>query len=326
MLLSLFGDPQSYHLNLRDQVALSDPAVEIYRQDEMLRITLRETGYVVVIPATTRASERCRTILRFVRRCYSELFAWCEIEQVRVNHRHRPYESILVDALIYKPYRGVSLEEVVTTPLEPSERERLYVAVTLLDEELSRCNATLDLTPENITLAPNGRLYPYHLTNLMEMEGEGQSISHTLREWIATGCGERDPRCEVEIEPYDRFCEYIVGKYAAAGYPHEGRVLVRSDEDRYGFVDESGEVVVETKYLSADDFCEGRAVVESFDGWGAIDLWGVEIIPTIYESLGYNDETGIFFAKQNNQWCYISYTGKQLTPFTDDYPDEDISM
>lgn len=44
--------------------------------------------------------------------------------------------------------------------------------------------------------------------------------------------------------------------------PHEGLIRFMA-HDRYGYADEQGRTAIEPVYVWADDFAEGRAVVET---------------------------------------------------------------
>ena len=61
----------------------------------------------------------------------------------------------------------------------------------------------------------------------------------------------------------------------------------------YGFVDACGRTVIEPEYFWADDFREGRAAVQRFDGlMGLIDKTGREIIPAQYDIVEYDVQSG----------------------------------
>ena len=65
----------------------------------------------------------------------------------------------------------------------------------------------------------------------------------------------------------------------------EGLVAV-SKNDKYGFIDTKGKVVIEPKYEWASSFSDGLAIVSVEGLYGAIDKQGKTVIPFEYESLG----------------------------------------
>lgn len=269
-----------------------------------------------MIPTTATSLEQCREVVRRLRRCCSEMFPLCEIKRVGIDG----CDSV-VDALYYPIVGGTPLVDRVAESLDDQEVVALYAAVELMDGELRRCRLVLDIAPQHLIVGADGRLYPTSLETAIE----GVSDCAPLRAWLTDRCGEMPAEYSpVELERYDLLREYRVGEYMVAGYPHEGRIKVCHDDGLYGFVDETGEVIVAPQYLSADDFRESRAVVETRNGYGVINLWGEEVIPTQYQDLSYNEDTGISCAKRNDMWQYISYSGEPLTEPSSDYPEEDF--
>ena len=65
----------------------------------------------------------------------------------------------------------------------------------------------------------------------------------------------------------------------------EGLAAV-SKNDKYGFIDTKGKVVIEPKYEWASSFSDGLAIVSTEGLYGAIDKQGKTVIPLEYESLG----------------------------------------
>lgn len=65
-----------------------------------------------------------------------------------------------------------------------------------------------------------------------------------------------------------------------AGDFHEGRAGVKGG-DKFGFIDETGKVVIPPRFLYASNFSEGLAAVEVSSGWGYIDRSGKLVWQTI---------------------------------------------
>ena len=84
----------------------------------------------------------------------------------------------------------------------------------------------------------------------------------------------------------------------------------------YGFVDACGRTVIEPEYFWADDFREGRAAVQRFDGlMGLIDKTGREIIPAQYDIVEYDVQSGRSWVARGSRWARFDYSGAQLDPW-----------
>jgi len=81
-------------------------------------------------------------------------------------------------------------------------------------------------------------------------------------------------------------------------------------------IDTSGNLILPFKYVRANSFKEGLATVAcGFWKWGVVNTNGEEIIPCIYDGIGYYFLEGINRVKQNGKWALISKTGNVFTPF-----------
>ena len=78
-------------------------------------------------------------------------------------------------------------------------------------------------------------------------------------------------------------------KYDWCGYYAEGLIAVRTDGNyRWGFIDTTGKEVVPCKYKSVEQFHNGVAPVQNFEGkWGLVDTSGNEIVPCQYLNAWY---------------------------------------
>lgn len=96
---------------------------------------------------------------------------------------------------------------------------------------------------------------------------------------------------------------------------HEGlRRICRGE--RYGFTDESGNIAIPIRYLWADDFREGRAVVETENGLGLINKSGREVIAAIYDDVCYDPIGGESEVRLDGLSAVFSYDGRQLDGFS----------
>ena len=83
------------------------------------------------------------------------------------------------------------------------------------------------------------------------------------------------------------------------------RVLLN---DKWGFVDKTGTLVIPCKYDSADSFSGGVAMVLLNDKWGFVDKTGTEVIPCKYDEVrGLRD--GLARVKLNGKWGTVNKSG-----------------
>ncbi|MBR0129142.1 MAG: WG repeat-containing protein [Neisseriaceae bacterium] len=90
----------------------------------------------------------------------------------------------------------------------------------------------------------------------------------------------------------------------------EGLVAVSKDM-KWGFVDETGKVVVDLQYDFVADFKEGLAHAKKGRKKGYIDKTGAVLIPFEYDYVG-NFENGEAKVNKGDDWFYIDKTGKKV--------------
>lgn len=88
----------------------------------------------------------------------------------------------------------------------------------------------------------------------------------------------------------------------------------RFDTTDYGFgaQAEGLHVAIPFVYLWADDFREGRAVVETEQGVGVIDKRGCEILPAVFDDVRYDVSAGCFEARLDEQRLLFGYAGEPI--------------
>lgn len=104
----------------------------------------------------------------------------------------------------------------------------------------------------------------------------------------------------------------VTPKYDLAYSIEEGRGAVRL-AGKYGYVDQDGQEVIPPKYDNTWKFIGGFAVVKLGDKYGFIDKNGVEIVPPIYQN-GYNYHGACCYkreahVKENGKWKIIKIGG-----------------
>ena len=94
-----------------------------------------------------------------------------------------------------------------------------------------------------------------------------------------------------------------------------GRLYRIRVNDKYGFIDRQGTVVVPPTLADAEEFSEGLALVTKRDRVGFIDSHGSMVIePVFYRAESFADGLALVLApggeKNNGVWAYIDRTGK----------------
>lgn len=98
--------------------------------------------------------------------------------------------------------------------------------------------------------------------------------------------------------------------------------LVR-DNDKFGFIDTSGNVVVPLEFEKAGDFSNGYAAAFKEDKWGFIDTSGNWVIQPSYDRVK-AFSAGYALVLKEDRWRYIDASEKELTtPVLEKYYDFD---
>ena len=96
----------------------------------------------------------------------------------------------------------------------------------------------------------------------------------------------------------------IRSKYDSVGSFSEGLAEVELN-DKWGFIDTMGNVVIPLKYDNAGFFSEGLAGVELDGKYGFVDTTGKEVVPLKYDSVN-KFEDGLAKVELNGKWWFIS--------------------
>ncbi len=118
----------------------------------------------------------------------------------------------------------------------------------------------------------------------------------------------------------DNLTGYI---YSNAGEFENGLSAVSIRDGRndiYGYVNDSGDVIIPFKYSSAQKFKYGRAIVSNGSAYGIIDIEDRTVIP--FEYSGFNpsyDYNVIAAANKSSKWGLIDFGNNILSDFIYDY-------
>jgi hypothetical protein len=97
----------------------------------------------------------------------------------------------------------------------------------------------------------------------------------------------------------------------------EGLIIVKYN-DKWGFINSEGKIIVEARYDEAFPFRNGRAAVRVGDKWGYIDKNGKMIIAPEYEEAFYFFEDRAW-VKKNGKYGFIDNYGNIVLPISYDF-------
>lgn len=90
--------------------------------------------------------------------------------------------------------------------------------------------------------------------------------------------------------------------------------FVNKDDNKEGYIDTKGNIVIEPKFEKVTDFDDGVAAVKIDGKWGVIDVNGKYIVEPKYDDAYYFNE-GLLSCKLGDKWGVIDKNGKVIIPF-----------
>jgi outer membrane protein OmpA-like peptidoglycan-associated protein len=97
----------------------------------------------------------------------------------------------------------------------------------------------------------------------------------------------------------------------------EGMAAVKN-ENKWGFVNKYGEIIIDLKYQDAKIFSEGLAAVKLSGKWGFIDAIGKVVIPFRYKEVK-DFKEGIAAVNLDGFWGGVNQKGEEVIPFDYDF-------
>lgn len=93
-------------------------------------------------------------------------------------------------------------------------------------------------------------------------------------------------------------------------HPFSDNLALIKQADKYGYIDKSGKIAIKPQYTDAWGFWEGRAKIEQNGKYGFIDTTGKIVIKPTYTMIGDWFEDGLVLFKQGNQYGFLDKSGK----------------
>jgi hypothetical protein len=103
--------------------------------------------------------------------------------------------------------------------------------------------------------------------------------------------------------------EFVINADSLGAYFKSGLTHLRKN-NKIGFVNETGKIIIEPIYDEATEFNQGFSIVKINEKYGIIDTRGKVIIPISHESI-YDTKVEGVFSTYNGKKYYIDVTGKE---------------
>lgn len=118
----------------------------------------------------------------------------------------------------------------------------------------------------------------------------------------------------------DTGTQIVSAKYDGVGEFTNGFAPVFKD-GKWGFINEQGKEITPISYTGVANFRDGFAPVLNGSKWGMINSTGQVVVPFEYEQLYYFDSRGKANAMKNGKWGKVDKQGKVVVPFMYDKSD-----
>jgi len=105
----------------------------------------------------------------------------------------------------------------------------------------------------------------------------------------------------------------IPAKYQSASSFVKDLAAVKLN-DKWGFINSTGKEVISIKYQEENSFIDGLARVKLNDKWGVIDQSGKEVIPIKYQEVNTIFVDGLLRVKANDKWGMVDKSGNEIIP------------
>ena len=261
------------------------------------RATIDGRNAIIYAPISPEATTLMHSAIPLLRNTASRLYSELTLHASELRRAGGTTCSVFVEWVAW----GQPLSEAIYT----WSQSTLLAELEALNEMLNKNNISLNnLKAENIIVDNLGRWHLTHQYYTTSSPSHDANAIESLRQLIEQNAlTDLDTHCLGEA----------MSEYSVSEPMHEHRRQIE-ENGLVGFADESGNKVIECKYLSATRFVEHRAVVTlSNHRMGVVDIDGNEIIATEYNTIKYDVESGESWVFLGDKAARFDYLGKQLT-------------
>ena len=206
------------------------------------------------------------------------------------------------DVILQEFPQGMTLKEAVFHYRGEALKEAVRKMKARIDAVGFRHN---NLTPSNVLICKSGVARPLRYWYASWELFSDNDISPLLDFIDQNSLHDADDRLH-DLVVRDSEAEYVAkpDKYNEVTRLCKGH--------RYGFVDCDGRQITPFIYTWASEFQEGRAIVVKNGKMGAIDIRGRKVLHTIFKTLEFDVETGIFTATRDKYLYLFDYDGDKI--------------
>ncbi len=119
---------------------------------------------------------------------------------------------------------------------------------------------------------------------------------------------------ELNVKPIEVSEQPAITSFDKKEEFHEERAVVKKN-NRYGYIDEKGKIVIPLIYDDAIEFEEGLGGVMLGNKYGFVDRLGKVIIPIVYDKTGFWFHEGFVSMQLNGKWGFVNKENKIIAPF-----------
>lgn len=293
-------EPEAYFSTLRN-IEADTATICRSRHFAECRATIDGRNAIIYAPISPEATTLMHEAIPLLRNTASRLCSELTLLACELRCARGESCSVFVEWVAY----GRPLSEAIYT----SSQSTLLAELEELSIMLHRNDISLNnLKAENIVVDNLGRWHLTHQYYTTSSTSHDANAIECLRQLIEQNAlSDIDTNCLSEA----------MSEYSISEPMHEHRRKIE-ENGLVGFADESGNKVIECKYLSATRFVEHRSVVTLPNHrMGVVDIDGNEIIATEYDAIKYDVDSGESWALLGDKAALFDYLGKQLTEWRD---------
>lgn len=117
-------------------------------------------------------------------------------------------------------------------------------------------------------------------------------------------CGLMNKKFDYQIQPI----------YSFLGNMRDGLACASLSEEKWGYVDKSGKMVIAEMYADCNDFIDGLGpVMNEGKKWGCVNRKGEYVVSPIYDYISPFSSSMAMFEK-NGKWGFLNASGKEVIP------------